>query len=390
MTHAYLLSACRTPIGKFRGSLSSLSATDLGAIAVADAVKRARIDPAAVNEIIMGEVLTAGVGQAPARQVALKAGLSPAVAALTINKVCGSGLKAVMLASQAIRTGDADLIVAGGMESMSRAGFLLPRESPPFGNRTMIDTMEFDGLTCAHSRRSMGDIAEGLAKSAGISREDQDRFALESHRRSLAAWSQDWFREEIVPVAVPSPKGITEIEQDEGPRNDTTFDKLSRLPSVFDKYGTVTAGNASMISDGAAALVVASENFVRSHRAKPLARIVAAATSGGPPEDVFTAPVAAIRQVVSRAGLSLDDVDLFEINEAFAVEMLACLRELELPEDKVNIHGGAIALGHPIGASGARVLVTLLSALRQQKKQLGVASLCLGGGNAVALLIEMV
>ncbi|MFO0918656.1 MAG: thiolase family protein [Planctomycetaceae bacterium] len=389
MNNAYLLSACRTPIGKFRSAFSSLPATDLGALAAAAAIKRAGIGPADVNEIIMGEVLTAGVGQAPARQVAWKAGLSPEVAALTINKVCGSGLKAVMLASQAVRCGDAEVVLAGGMESMSRAGFLLPRESPAFGNRTLIDSMEFDGLTCGLSRRSMGDIAEGLAESAGISREDQDRYALESHCRALAAQSQGLFRDEIIPVTVRTPKGTVEISQDEGPRPDTTFDKLSRLSPAFRQDGTVTAGNASMISDGAAALVVASGEFVDRHHLKPLARIVASATSGGLPEDVFTAPVAAIQQVVQRAGLSLDQVDLFEINEAFAVEMLACLRQLQVSEEKVNVHGGAIALGHPIGASGARVLVTLLHTLRQRRQRVGVAALCLGGGNAVAMVVEL-
>jgi acetyl-CoA C-acetyltransferase len=387
-SNAYLLSACRTPIGKFAGVLSPLPATDLGALVVARAIERAGVEPTVVDEVILGEVLTAGIGQAPARQAALKAGLPPGVAALTINKVCGSGLKAVMLAAQAVRCGDAGVVVAGGMESMSNAGFVLARNLPAFGNRTLVDSMEYDGLTCAHSGRSMGDIAEGLAQAAGISRSDQDAFALESHRRAVRAIAEGAFRDEIVPVAVRRRGETMTVSCDEGPRSDTSLEKLAALPAVFRAGGTVTAGNASMISDGAAAVVVASEASLRQCGARPLARIIASATTGEKPEDVFLAPVRAIRDVVRRANRTLDDIDLFELNEAFAAQMLACLRQLDLPPERVNVHGGAIALGHPIGASGARVLVTLLHALRRQQKRLGVAALCLGGGNAVAMLLE--
>jgi acetyl-CoA C-acetyltransferase len=389
MTEAFILSACRTPIGKFQGALSSLSASDLGAIAVGAAVQRAGVDAASVEEVILGNVLTGGAGQAPARQSALKAGLPPAVAALTVNKVCGSGLKAVMLAAQAVRSGDADTIVAGGMESMSRAGWVLPRTAPALGDRVLIDTLQYDGLTCAHSGRSMGSIADSLAAKAGISRLDQDRYALESHRRAVAAAEAGDFRDEIVPVHLP-PGARAGVEHDEGPRGDTTLEKLSALRPVFGEHGTVTPGNASMISDGAAALVVASSRVVERSGVQPLARIVASVTVGAEPEDVFIAPVAAIRNLMAKAGRSLAEVDLFELNEAFAAQMLACLGQLEIPAERVNVQGGAISLGHPIGASGARVLVTLVHALRRRGQRLGVAALCLGGGNAVAMLVERV
>jgi acetyl-CoA C-acetyltransferase len=293
-----------------------------------------------------------------------------------------------MLAAQAVRCGDADVVVAGGMESMSNAGFVLPRESPAIGDRLLIDSLEYDGLTCAHAHRTMGDIAEGLAQTAGITRMDQDRYALESHRRASLASREGVFRDEIVPIPVRRRSDDLVVVQDEGPRCDTSLDKLSSLPAVFRSEGTVTAGNASMISDGAAAVVVASDSYVRRHGASPIARIVTAVTTGTPPEDLFVAPVPAIRDVVRRAGLRLDDVDLFELNEAFAAQMLACLRQLDLSTDRVNVHGGAIALGHPIGASGARVLVTLLHVLQRNGGRRGVASLCLGGGNAVAMLVE--
>jgi len=388
MREAFILSACRTPIGKFQGGLSNWSVGELGAIAVKAAMERAGTDSARVDEVILGHVLSAGAGQAPARQAALKAGLSPTVAAMSVNKVCGSGLKAVMLADQAIRCGDADVIVAGGMESMSRAGWIMPRTAPPLGDRTLVDTLQFDGLTCAHSGRPMGNIADSLAARAGISRLDQDRYSLESHRRAMAATEAGEFREEIIPVKSPQAREGGVIDRDEGPRGDTTLDKFAALRPVFSEQGTVTPGNASMISDGAAALVVASSSAVEQTGAKPLARIVASATAGGPPEELFTAPVAAIRNLMAKSGRSLDDVDLFELNEAFAVQMLACVRELEIPSARVNVQGGAIALGHPIGASGARVLVTLVHALCHRGKRFGVAALCLGGGNAVAMLVE--
>ena len=390
MSDAFILSACRTPLGKYRGSLSSLTSTELGAIAVREAVARAGVVPADVDEVIMGNVLSAGVGQAPARQAALGAGLPPTVAALTVNKVCGSGLKAVMLAAQGVRCGDVVVVVAGGMESMSRAPWLLARDAAAVEKELMIDSMLYDGLTCPFTDRSMGEIAESLAGRARISRDDQDRYALESHRRAIAARDGSAFVGEIVPVTMKRGAENVVIAQDEGPRGDTSCEKLAGLKPSFRDDGTITAGNSSMISDGAAAVVVASEAIASRSGVRPLARIVSAATSGGEPGDVFTAPVEAIRQVVSKGGISLSDVDLFEINEAFAVQMLACMRELGLPPERVNVLGGAIALGHPIGASGARVLVTLVHALKQRSARYGVAALCLGGGNAVAMLIERV
>lgn len=388
MPDAYIFSACRTPIGRFRGSLSSILAPDLGAIAVREAVTRARLEPSDIDEVILGNVLTAGSGQAPARQAALRGGLPASVAALTVNKVCGSGLKAVMLAAQAVRCGDAEWIVAGGMESMSQAGWVLPRETPAVGDRVLLDSMLRDGLTCAFSHRSMGELAEQLAEQAGITRDEQDRFALDSHQRAVAAIQSGAFTSEIVPVPVRRGADGADVRQDEGPRSDTDHERLALLPTVFRQAGTVTAGNSSMISDGAAALVVGSESALARAGERPLARIVASAMSGTEPDNLFMAPVDAIRRVIAKAGRALEDIDLFEINEAFAVQMLACVRQLGMPLDRVNIHGGAIALGHPIGASGARVLVTLLHALQVRNVRFGVASLCLGGGNAVAILVE--
>ncbi len=388
MSEAVILSACRTPVGKFRGSLSSVPATDLGACVVREAVARAGVAPADVDEVILGMVLPAGAGQAPARQAALKGGLPATVGALTINKVCGSGLKAVMLAAQAIRSGDAEVVVAGGMENMSQAPWLLRREGPALGDRPLIDSMLHDGLECAFSRQSMGHIADHLAQRAGISREAQDQFAVESHRRAMAAINAGAFRKEIVDVSVAVRSGSTIVSVDEGPRADCDLARLSTLRPAFASDGSVTAGNASTISDGASAAVVASVAVAERIGRQPLARIVASTTAGGPPEDLFTAPVAAIRRVLARAGRSLADVDLFEINEAFAVQMLACVQQLDLPPDRVNVHGGAIALGHPIGASGARVLTTLLFSLEQKQLRIGIAALCLGGGNAVAVLVE--
>jgi acetyl-CoA C-acetyltransferase len=387
MPNAFILSACRTPIGKFRGALSWLPAVGLGAIAVREAVARAGVESAAIEEVIFGNVLSAGVGQAPARQAALRGGLRPQVAALTVNKVCGSGLKAVSLAAQGVRCGDVDLVVAGGMESMSQAGWVLPRDAPPVGDRPLIDSMIHDGLTCPFSKKSMGEIADALAKKAGISREAQDKFALESHRRAVAAAEAGEFDKEI--VSVPSRRASDNaISRDEGPRAETDLAQLGRLKPAFGADATITAGNSSMISDGAAAVVVASESVAARSGRRPLARIVASAISGGEPEDLFTAPVEAVRKVVAKAGYTLDKVDLFEINEAFAVQALADIQQLEIPADRVNVCGGAIALGHPIGASGARVLVTLLHALERRGGRIGVAALCLGGGNAVAMLVE--
>jgi acetyl-CoA C-acetyltransferase len=388
MTDAVILSACRTPIGKFRGALASLPATELGAVAVQAAVERAGVDPADVDEVILGNVLSAGLGQAPARQAALKAGLPSTVAALTINKVCGSGLKAVMLAAQAIRAGDARIVVAGGMESMSRAPWLLSRDEPALGERKLVDAMLHDGLVCAMSGRSMGDIADGLAAADGITRTHQDQYALESHRRAVSAIDRVDFAAEIVPVAVRRGKETVTVSRDEGPRAESSLAVLSGLKPVFRADGTMTAGNASMISDGAAAVVVASREAADHLGRRPLARVVAYATSGGPPEDLFIAPVGAVRKVLEGARLNVAEIDLFEINEAFASQMLACMRRLGLSGDRVNVRGGAIALGHPIGASGARVLVTLLGALEERGARYGIAALCLGGGNAVTLLVE--
>ena len=391
MPHAYLLAGCRTPIGKLLGSLAAVPAPQLGAAAVAEAVRRGGVDPADIDEVILGCVLPAGLGQAPARQAALAAGLPATVAALTINKVCGSGMKAVMLADQAIRCGDARLIVAGGMESMSRAPHLLTgvREGWKFGARQALDSMQHDGLWCAFEDVAMGVEADYIARTREVSRAEQDAFAAESHRRAIAAMEANRFAAEIVPVAVPGRKGETLIDRDEGPRADSTAERLAGLPPAFDKAGTVTAGNASQISDGAAALLVAGEDAARGIDAPWRARIVASATSGVAPKELFIAPVSAIEKVLHRAKLTVADIDLVELNEAFAAQCLACLRPLGISPEKTNIHGGAIALGHPIGASGGRVLVTLLHALHARGLRRGLASLCLGGGNAVAMIVEM-
>jgi acetyl-CoA C-acetyltransferase len=388
---AFLLSAVRTPIGKFLGSLAELPAPRLGAIAIAEAVRRAGVKPEQVDDVIMGNVVQAGLGQAPARQAALFAGLPDTTPAHTTNMVCGSGLKAVMLAAQSIRAGDAQVIVAGGMESMSRAPFLLPgvRHGYKYGNQTTVDALLHDGLWCPFENCAMGDSADYIAVKCGISRAEQDRFAAQSHQRAAAAWASGAFTEEVVPVQfAASKKPIPPLERDEGIRPDTTADSLAKLRPAFQPEGTVTAGNASQLSDGAAAVVVASGRFVEQTGAQPLARIVAYAMSGVNPKDIFLAPVPAIQAACEKAKLALADIDLFELNEAFAAQMLACRQELQLDEAKVNVHGGAVALGHPIGASGARILVTLVYALKRHHKRYGLASLCLGGGNAVALIVE--
>ena len=392
MSEAVLLSAVRTPIGKYLGGLSSLTATELAAPVVAEAMKRANVKPEQVEEVIMGLVLQAGVGQAPARQVALKAGLPDTIAAVTINKVCGSGLKTVMLAAQAIRAGDADLIVAGGMESMSNAPFLLmnARHGWRLGDQKAADALLHDGLNCPFERWHMGEAAEHIADKCGIDRADQDRFAEQSHKRAAAAWERGAFREEVMPMTVGTGAKAKSVNRDEGIRPDTNRDSLGKLRPVFRSDGVVTAGNSSMLSDGAAAVVVASANKARELGVKPLARIVSYSTSGVAPKDIFIAPVAAMQGVVKKAGLSLTDIDLFELNEAFAAQMLACNKELNIDENNINVNGGAIALGHPVGASGTRVLVTLLHALQERNLKRGVASLCLGGGNAVAMVVERV
>lgn len=392
MSNSYLIAGCRTPIGKFLGGLAAVPAPELGATAIREAVSRSGVSREAIDEVIMGCVLSAGLGQAPARQAALKAGLPPTVAALTINKVCGSGLKAVMLADQVIRTGDARLIVAGGMESMSRAPFLLmgAREGWKFGPQKVLDSMQHDGLRCAFEDTAMGAEAEYIAATRNVNRHDQDLFALESHRRACAAIEQGVFDDEIVPVVVPSKKGQLHISRDEGPRADSTLEALAKLRPAFDEDGTVTAGNASQISDGAAAVVVGDERMARQSKSPILARILATATSGVPPKEIFIAPVTAIERVLDKAKLKMADIDLIELNEAFAAQCLACMRPLGLDPAKMNISGGAIALGHPIGASGARVLVTLLYGLKRLGLTRGLAALCLGGGNAVAIIVERV
>jgi acetyl-CoA C-acetyltransferase len=390
MADAFILSAARTPIGKFLGGLAELSAPQLGAIAVAEALKRAKAPVGQVEEVILGNVLQAGVGQNPARQAALKAGLPDTIAAVTINKVCGSGLKAVMLASQALRAGDAELIVAGGQESMSRAPHLLfgTRTGWKYGDQKAVDAMIHDGLWCAFENWHMGEAAEHIAAKYGVTRADQDRFSAQTHQRAAAAWEHGAFHAEVVPVTVGSGPKARTVARDEGMRPDTTIEGLAKLKPSFREGGTVTAGNASMLSDGAAAVVVGTARAAEKLGVRPLGRIVAYATSGVAPRDIFIAPVLAVRQVLEKAKLTLKDIDLFELNEAFAAQMLACSKELKLDEERVNVNGGAIALGHPIGASGARTLVTLLYAMQARGARRGLVSLCLGGGNAVALVVE--
>lgn len=392
MSDAFLLAGARTPIGKFLGALKGIPATDLGALVIRESLSRAGVQPQEVDEVIMGLILSGGVGQAPARQAALRGGLPPTVAALTINKVCGSGLKAVMLASQAIRLGDARVIVAGGMESMSRAPHLLRnlREGQKLGDGKLEDSMILDGLWCAFENRHMGEHAEYTAQICSLGRSDLDRFSEESQQKAARASAEGAFRDEIVPVPVKIQGKETLVSADEGPRPETTLEGLSRLKPAFQPDGVVTAGNSSMLSDGAAALVVVNKEIADRASTPWKARIVACHTSGVEPKRIFLAPVDAIRAVVEKAKLSLNEIDLFEINEAFASQMLGCIEGLELDPAKVNVRGGAIALGHPIGASGARILVTLLAALHQKKLKYGVASLCLGGGNAVAMVVERV
>jgi acetyl-CoA C-acetyltransferase len=392
MSEALILSAVRTPIGKYLGGLAELSAPQQGALVIDEAMRRAGVSAGKVDEVIMGHVLQAGVGQNPARQAALKAGLPDTIAAVTINKVCGSGLKAVMLAAQAIKAGDAQIIVAGGMESMSNAPYLLfgARGGWKYGDQKAVDAMIHDGLWCPFENWHMGEAAEHIAAKCSVSRIDQDRFAARSHQRAAAAWEDGAFSAETISVTVGAGPKAKTINRDEGIRPETTAEALAKLKPAFRPEGAVTAGNSSMLSDGAAALVVASEKGVKTLGGKPLARIVAYATSGVAPKDIFIAPVSAVRMVLEKAGLKLSDIDLFELNEAFASQMLACEGELKLDEERVNVNGGAIALGHPIGASGARVLTTLLYALSQRGLRRGLASLCLGGGNAVAMIVERV
>ncbi|HZI29421.1 MAG TPA: acetyl-CoA C-acetyltransferase [Gemmatimonadaceae bacterium] len=388
-----IVGAARTPIGRYLGGLSTLSAPQLGAVAIREALRRSGLAADRVQEVIMGNVLQGGVGQAPARQAMLIAGVPASVSAVTINKVCGSGLKSVMLAAQAIRAGDADAIVAGGMESMSSAPHYVYgyRGGVKFGDQTLVDGMIRDGLWCATCNVHMGGHAEYTAKKASITRERQDEFSAESHRRAIAAQEGGKFRAEIVPVEIPGKKGPTVVEMDEGPRRDTTAQSLSALKPAFGGKGdtdlTVTAGNASTLNDGAAAVVVVSESFARENNLTVLARIDGYATGAVEPRDLFFAPIRAVGNLLAKDGTKIGDYDLIEANEAFASQSLADGDALGWDPSRVNVHGGAIALGHPIGASGTRVLVTLLHALADRNLKRGLATLCLGGGDAVALSI---
>ena len=387
-----ILSAVRTAIGKFQGGLSTVPATLLGGLTIRAALGRALLDPTLVSEVIMGNVVSAGEGQAPSRQAALNGGLPPEVGALAINKVCGSGLKAVMLASAAIKAGDGDFYVAGGMESMNLAPYLLTRARFGYrlGNGELVDAMVHDGLWCSFENQHMGMSAEWIAENQGVDREAQDEFACLSHQRAIAATDAGKFRAEIVPVAVPQRKGSPlTVDADENPRRDTCLDTLRTLKPAFKEGGTVTAGNAPGITDGGAALVLARRSAATALGLKALARVTASAQSGVKPLEIFTAPVHAMRKLALRLDVKPQDFDLVELNEAFAAQAVANVRQLGLDMSKVNVNGGAIALGHPIGASGARVLVTLLYALRDRGLQTGAAALCLGGGEAVALSVEM-
>src|SRR5919109_4006401 len=388
-----IISACRTAVGKFQGSLSDLSAPQLGAIAVREAVQRAKLDPKLVDECIMGNVVSAGLGQNPARQAALNAGIPPEVGAMTVNKVCGSGLKAVALAAQAVQTGNSDIVVAGGMESMTNAPYLLPQARKGYrqGNAQIIDSMVYDGLWDIYNNYHMGITGENVAEKYGILREDQDEFALNSHRKAVAATKECRLKSQIVPVELPAKrKGEAPVifDKDESPRDDTTIEILRSLKAAFKKDGTVTAGNAPGVNDGAAAVVVTSAKRAQELGARPMVHIVAQATSGIDPKWVMMAPVGAVQQIWQKTGWKNEDVDLYELNEAFSVQALGVMRELKLNPEKVNVNGGAVAIGHPIGASGARVLVTLIYEMIRRNAHRGIAALCLGGGNAVAMAIE--
>ncbi|HZQ20137.1 MAG TPA: acetyl-CoA C-acetyltransferase [Terriglobales bacterium] len=391
--HIVIISGCRTPVGKFQGSLSDLSATKLGAIVVREAVKRAGIQPSQVDECMMGNVVSAGLGQNPARQAAIYGGLAPEVGAMTINKVCGSGLKAVALAAQAIETGNSTVVVAGGMESMTNAPYLLPqaRKGYRLGDAQIVDSMIRDGLWDVYNDYHMGITGENVAEKYGITREEQDEFALNSHRKAVSAIKECRVKSQIVPVELPAKKkGAPPVvfDKDESPREDTTIEILRSLKPAFKKDGTVTAGNAPGVNDGAAAVVVTSASKAKELGARAMVRIVAQATSGIDPAWVMMAPVSAVRKIWDKTGWKNEDVDLYELNEAFSVQALGVMRELGLDPNKVNVNGGAVAIGHPIGASGARVLVTLIYEMIRRDVHRGIAALCLGGGNAVAMAVE--
>jgi len=390
---AYIVSACRTAIGEFLGGLSSIPAPELGAVVIREGVSRAGIQPADVEEVLMGNVVQAGVGQAPARQAAIKAGIPNTVGATTVNKVCGSGLKAVMLAAQAIKAGDMDIIVAGGMESMSNAPYYLPKARVGYrlGNGELVDGVILDGLWDSFNNFHMGSAAELIARKFNVTREEQDRFSVESHQKAVRAQKEGKFKEEIVPVLVRQRKGEPKCFcVDERPRADSTLESLAKLRPAFEKEGTVTAANAPGLNDGASAVVVMSGAAVKRTGARPMARVTGYATGGTAPEMVFYAPVVAVKKLAEKLGRKPNDWDLIEANEAFAAQAIVDARELGWDFAKLNVNGGAVALGHPIGASGARVLTTLLYAMRDRKAKTGLATLCLGGGNAVALSVEAV
>lgn len=390
---AFIVSACRSAIGTFLGGLSGLTATQLGALAIKEAIKRANIDPVRIDEVIMGQVVQAGVGQAPARQAAIGGGVPPEVAAFTINKVCGSGLKAVMLAVQSIRAGDQDCIVAGGMESMSGTPYVLhgAKSGLKFGDKKLQDSMVLDGLWCAFKNWHMGSAAELTGRMANITRQEQDEFAYNSHKKAIAAQQQGKFDAEIFPVEIPQKKGDPVLfKKDECPRPDISMEGLAKLKPAFEKDGTVTAGNAPGLNDGSSATVVVSEKFLKEDNLAPLARVVEYTTAGVSPELLFFAPIHAVRKLCGKMGVDINHFDLIEANEAFSVQALADGKELGWDWNRVNVHGGAVALGHPIGASGARILTTLIYALKDRGKKNGLATLCLGGGHAVAMAIEMV
>ena len=389
-TTPVIVAAVRTPIGRYLGGLSSFSAPQLGAMVIRDAVRRAGIDAAAVEEVIMGQVVQGGSGQAPARQALIGGGIPATTSAITVNEVCGSGLRAVMLAAQSIRAGDRQCVVAGGQESMSSAPHYVygMRQGIKAGNQTMVDGMIHDGLWDSFGGNHMGEYAEYTAEKAGVSRADQDAFAVDSHRKAVEAAETGRFQAEILPVSVPGKGGATTVAADEAPRKDTTPETLARLKPAFRKEGTVTAGNAPGLNDGASAVVVTSLAWARAHGLRPMARVTQYATGGGEPKDLFFAPIVAVKNLMARAGTRIGDYDLIEANEAFAVQALADGRALGWDWDRVNVNGGAVALGHPIGASGARVLTTLLYALEERDATTGLATLCLGGGNAVALSVE--
>jgi acetyl-CoA C-acetyltransferase len=389
----FIVGAARTAIGSFLGALKNLKAPELGGLAVKEAVKRAGISGEDVEEVIMGNVVSGGLGQAPAKQAAVKGGIPYTVSCFAVNKVCGSALKAVALAAQAIWLEEKNIIVAGGMESMSQAPHLLwgVREGVKFGDLKIKDSMILDGLWCAFDDQHMGMTGEVVAEKFGATRQEQDEYALSSHQRAIRAIEKGYFKDEIVPVEIPQRKGDPVIfAVDEGPRKDTTLEKLSQLKPVFKKDGTVTAGNASSLNDGAAAVVVASEDAVKEKKLQPLARVLGSTTNAVEPSMVMYAPKGAIDSLLANVGWKIEDVDLFEINEAFSSQLVVLIKELGLDRKKVNVHGGAVALGHPIGATGARILTTLLYALKHRGLKKGVAALCLGGGDAVAMAVEMV